>query len=196
MPYLNKMSEAVSLALHAASLLASCGERLLRTKDIADILGVSEAHLSKVLQHMTRAGLVKPTRGPAGGFRLARSADDISLKNIYEAVDGPLDVSTCPFNIPACEGGWCVLGRELNSRGKDLLKFLSETRLSTLKINVHDPRLNWTKSRGSRRANPGKAPTGAGQGVTAQEARKGSFRRARRSADPVGADARARGRRR
>lgn len=204
-----KMSEAVSLALHAASLLAGSAGRLLRTKEIAGVLGASEAHLSKVLQRMTRAGLVKPTRGPAGGFGLARPADQISLKDIYEAIQGPLDVVKCPLSIPSCEGGWCVLGQELSNRGKDLARFLSKTRLSTLKIKVHDaPRPKRTHSRGSRRGNPAKAPVGAGQlasgsagarlkagpRVRAQEVRKGSRRRARRSADPVGADARARGR--
>ncbi len=211
-----KMSEAVSLALHAASLLAGSAGRLLRTKEIAGVLGASEAHLSKVLQRMTRAGLVKPTRGPAGGFGLARPADKISLKDIYEAVDGPLDVVSCPLSIPFCEGGWCVLGQELSSRGRDLVRFLSRTRLSALKIKVPDePRPNRANSRGSppaggsRRANPGKA-TGragrlasgsagarrkAGQRATAKEARKGSRRRARPSADPVGAGARGHGRR-
>ena len=166
MPHLVRMSEAVSLALHAAGLLAGSSGRLLRTKEMARLLRVSEAHLSKVLQRMTRAGQVKPTRGPGGGFGLARPAEEISLKDIYEAVEGPLDVATCPFNIPACEGGWCVIGKEFNSRSEDLLEFLSETRLSTLKINVGgDAGPSRARSRGSRRAKPRKRapPRGGGR---------------------------------
>ena len=68
-----KMSEAVSIALHASALLASDPGTKLSNKQIAGRLHVSEAHLSKVLQRLVKVGLVRSMKGPKGGFVLADS---------------------------------------------------------------------------------------------------------------------------
>jgi len=47
-------------------------------------------YLVKILQQLVRAGVLRSKRGPHGGFFLARRAEDISLLQIVEAVDGPL----------------------------------------------------------------------------------------------------------
>ena len=54
-----QISEAASLALHSMALLAASPDRPLTVKDITARTGVSEAHLSKVMQRLAKAGLVK-----------------------------------------------------------------------------------------------------------------------------------------
>jgi len=50
---------------------------------------MSEEYLSKTLKGLVRAGILLSSRGPTGGYRLARPPKRISLLEVVEAVDGP-----------------------------------------------------------------------------------------------------------
>jgi Rrf2 family protein len=129
MPSLFNVSVAASIGLHATSLLA-CASSPMHGRRISERLGVSEAHLSKVLQRLVKTGLVRARRGPRGGFELKRPPEEITLREIYEAVEGPLDVSTCPFAVPLCAGGPCALGDRFRNAGGELLDFMGKALLS------------------------------------------------------------------
>lgn len=66
-------------------------QRLESAGDIADRLAMARRGIEPVLQGLARAGLLDSTRGPKGGYRLGRSARQITLAEIVEAVtgDGP-----------------------------------------------------------------------------------------------------------
>jgi Rrf2 family protein len=128
-----RVSEATSLALHAMALLAQNGRHSVSCNEMASTLSVSEAHLSKVLQRLGKQGFVSSTRGPKGGFRLARPADQVSLLEVYEAIDGPVHFSNCLFETPVCEGhGHCIMGDLLNTVDQEVLRYLQDTRLVDL----------------------------------------------------------------
>jgi len=126
------ISDAASLALHAAVLLASSSPRPLRSKEIADTIHASETHLSKVLQRLARAGLVRSTRGPKGGFVLADDPEAISLLDIFEAIEGPLRPTTCLLDKPLCDGRCCIFGGTLQKAGEIVRRHLAATKLSRL----------------------------------------------------------------
>ena len=125
-----KISEAASLALHGVVLLASEPERSISTKEVASRLNVSEAHLSKVFQRLARVGLVESTRGPKGGFRLLRAAEEITLLDVYESIEGPFALGKCPFEV--CTGEKCMLGELLGSLEQRIKDYLTETKLNEL----------------------------------------------------------------
>ena len=127
-----KISEAASLALHSTVLLAANPDEMLPTREIASRLHVSEAHLSKVLQRLSRAGLVRSVRGPKGGFRLAKPADEIVLLHVYEAVEGVLAPNKCLFEAPICDGDECILGGLLEIVDRQVRDHLAKTKLSEL----------------------------------------------------------------
>lgn len=127
-----KISEALSLALHSMAFLMANHDRLVPTREIASMLGVSEHHLSKVLQRLSHAGLVRSVRGPGGGARLGRDGNSITLLDIYETVEGPLSPSKCLFAAPACNGGMCILGGLLENVNREVITYLKNTRLSEL----------------------------------------------------------------
>ena len=131
-----KAPEAATLALHAMAVLAGNGGKLRRTKEIADALGVSGNHLSKVLQRLRRAGLVSATRGPAGGFKTVREPKDVTLLEIYEAVEGSLEVPTCMFSVPVCGGNRCPLGRYFKKVNREIVRKLNRMKLSEIKLDV------------------------------------------------------------
>ncbi len=136
-----RMSEAAALALHAAAVLAAEARRSkasgqpgrpVTSRQIAEALGASEAHLSKVLRRLAQAGLVTATRGPGGGFRLGRRGDRITLLEVYEAVEGPLDATDCLFDRPVCAGKECICGDLLADVHERTRRRLAGTRLSEL----------------------------------------------------------------
>lgn len=67
-----------------------------------------EQFLSKVLQNLTRAGLVTSHRGNTGGFELPRSRRTASVLEVVEAVEGPIHLNLCLTSDRACERqSWC-----------------------------------------------------------------------------------------
>ena len=131
-----KISEAASLAMHTMVLLAANPERVISTRETAETLGVSEAHLSKVLQRLTRAGLVESTRGPKGGFRPSRPTDEITLLDVYESIEGRLVPKTCLFGEPICNGSACILGQLLGTVNTTIADYLRGTKLSDLTTRI------------------------------------------------------------
>jgi len=126
-----RISDAASLALHTMCVLASKKEAQTSTQEIADLLSASAAHLSKVLQRLTKAGFVRASRGPGGGFLLTKRPDQISLLQVYEAIDGPLRPAKCLLNKQACNGE-CILGELQHSVGNRLRGYLAEKTLADL----------------------------------------------------------------
>lgn len=132
MPSILKISEAASLALHTAVYLAVHPGTLISTKDVAKVLNASEAHLSKVLQRLSRSGIVTSIRGPRGGFRLDKPPGRITLLEVYEAIEGPFAVSECLKDTPACLGKECVFGELLKRVHHLTYDYFSKTTLAKL----------------------------------------------------------------
>jgi Rrf2 family protein len=127
-----KISEATTIALHAMVLMARFPGKVLSNSQMADILQVSEAHLSKVLQRLAREGLLKSSRGPRGGFHLRRKSDEITLLEVYEAVEGPVRLERCLMENPLCDKSRCILGNLMDSVNGKFLEHMSTKRLSDL----------------------------------------------------------------
>ena len=128
-----KISDAASLALHTAALLAARLDEVQSTRSMAEELDVSEAHLSKVLQRLTKVGLVTSVRGAHGGFQLAGDPEEVTLLEVYEAIDGPLRPSACLLGSHrACDGKGCILGDLLGSMNDQVESHFASRRLSDL----------------------------------------------------------------
>jgi len=126
------VSEAANLGLHALAVIAASPEPLTRTRDIAARLRASAAHLAKVMVALEHAGLVTGTRGPAGGYRLSRPAARVTLKEIYEAVEGPIQARACLFGGPVCDAKGCTLSRYFGRLNRDVTRTLERTHLTDL----------------------------------------------------------------
>ncbi|MBL3593421.1 MAG: Rrf2 family transcriptional regulator [Synergistaceae bacterium] len=128
------ISEAASLALHSMAAIAREGEGPVSLGRITASTGISSAHLAKVLQRLVKAGLLHSTRGPRGGFEPARPIGEITLLEVYEAIEGPLDDRACllpgkgcPFRFSRCLFGDLIA--ETNKRFRD---YLSQTTIQSL----------------------------------------------------------------
>ena len=130
------LSQTTEYALAAAVHLAvKGGGGPVRVDDIAEELGVPRNYLSKILHALARVGVLNSTRGPGGGFELARDASEIRLSELVQPFEPALTRSN----------GGCLLGRErcgdddpcaAHSRWKDVRAtidtFFSDTTLGDL----------------------------------------------------------------
>jgi len=64
-------------------------------KDISDISGVTLRFALKILRKLTGAGIVASQKGASGGYMLAKAAEEISLGEVIEVIDGPMCINNC-----------------------------------------------------------------------------------------------------
>ena len=124
-----RISDAASLGMHAASLLAARPRAVLSAGDLAEALGASEAHLSKVLRRLVKAGVLRSVRGAGGGYQLGGRGGESTLLKVYEAMEGPLRPGDCLLARKVCHGRKCILGKLLTSVHEQVRRHLSATKL-------------------------------------------------------------------
>jgi len=71
--------------------------------EVAEAQSVPESYLAKIFQDLSRSGLVVSHRGAKGGFVLAREPNKITLRQVIEAVEGPIALSPCLDERVGCE---------------------------------------------------------------------------------------------
>jgi Rrf2 family protein len=114
---------AVRAVLHLAKVGNS--ERSA-TSTIAKEQNIPPSFLAKIISQLSIAGLLHTSRGARGGVTLARDPRDITLLEVVEAIDGPIQLNECVGNNGACtfddncpiKPVWCDAQEELVQRLK------------------------------------------------------------------------------
>jgi Rrf2 family protein len=122
------LSEAVSLGLHSMVIIAKAG-KLTNANVIAEVTGASKNHLAKVLQRLVKANFLKSLRGPSGGFLLKKAPKEISILDIFEAIEGPIDTEGCPLDRPVCPFDNCMMDDMVINVSEDFKKFFKKKTL-------------------------------------------------------------------
>jgi len=99
---LRRNSDYALRALAALARADGDDGRPVSAHQLARAERLAEPHLRKLLQKLEHAGLIVSSRGAAGGFRLARRPEAISLLEAVEAVQGKLVVNRCFLGRRAC----------------------------------------------------------------------------------------------
>lgn len=134
-----KISEAASIAVHTVVLLAGDPAEPHSARGIASRLGVSADHLSKVLQRLTKVGLVVPTRGRNGGYALTKPGASATLLDIIESIDGSFTVRQCSAagGTPH-DGGNCILQELLDTAHARVIRTLKDATVCDLAARSGD----------------------------------------------------------
>lgn len=93
-------SQTTEYALRAVVTLASTPQHSLTTAEIAELTQVPAQYLSKVLQILTKAGVVRAQRGLRGGFSLSRAPEQMSVLEVVNAVEPLQRIHQCPLGLP------------------------------------------------------------------------------------------------
>ena len=87
----------------------------------------------KLMQRLTKAGLVTSAMGARGGYALTRPPAEIDLKEIIEVIQGPLSLSKCLLGRDACcKGATCPIRVKLSELQTHMADFLTGTTLADL----------------------------------------------------------------
>ena len=125
---------AVRVMIHMAGLPP--GTRTSRT-ELAHAAGCPDQFLSKVLQDLTRAGLVVSHRGNTGGFELPSMHKCATVLEVIEAVEGPLRLNVCLSSDQACERQqWCPAHNMWSRAQEALVGVLRSTSIADLARQV------------------------------------------------------------
>jgi len=111
--------------------------RPLQLKEIASALQLPPNFLSKILQRLTRAKIVKSQKGNHGGFNLAKPATQIMLGDIVAAVDGIEFLNTCIVGFPHCsEENTCSLHSYWKAMRQIVSQMLNEKNAADLSEGI------------------------------------------------------------
>ena len=100
---------------------------------IAGETGAPRNYLGKLLQLLSRRGVVESQKGLGGGFRLAKSPDDISLFDVIDALEDTARWNECILGNPACSDGRpCAVHDRWGPVRDSYLRLLKQTRIIDL----------------------------------------------------------------
>ena len=107
-------------------------ERAVALAEIAARQEISLSYLEQLFARLRRKGLVKSARGPGGGYRLARTADETSIAEIVHAVDEPLRATRCATQGKGCmlKGERCLTHDLWEDLGHQIEDYLSSVSLA------------------------------------------------------------------
>lgn len=108
------ISATAEYALRAIVYLAMNQDCAFTTCQISKATKVPGAYLSKVLQALVKANLVRSQRGCGGGFVLARKPEEISILEVLSAVDPIRRILTCPLGLSAHGTNLCALHKQID----------------------------------------------------------------------------------
>lgn len=130
MAHVIQFSEAAFIALHGMVIVAkaNAGE-LVNVIHISDRLNSSKHHVAKVMQRMVKEGYLNSHRGPSGGFSLKMPAEDIKLLDLYESIEGKIEINDCPLDHPVCKFDKCIFNNVTKKLTQEFVDYMDNQTL-------------------------------------------------------------------
>jgi FeS assembly SUF system regulator len=144
-----RISKLTDYAVVLATHLASCDEAH-SVRDLADETRIPQPTVSKVLKALARGGVVESQRGVNGGYKLARSPNDIAILEVIAALEGPVAVTECTDDTAesSCEHeGRCGVRANWHRINRAVQEALSAIRLSDMTSASVLPLVSLARSR-------------------------------------------------
>ena len=122
-------------AIRAVWELSRAGGELITASAVAEAQHIPPKYLPQIVAELVQAGILASSRGYKGGLRLRKGAEDVTLLEIIEAVQGKLDLFECQHTTIDCEHlPDCVLRGVYNQAQGALENVLSATRLVDIQL--------------------------------------------------------------
>ncbi|HXJ44530.1 MAG TPA: Rrf2 family transcriptional regulator [Bryobacteraceae bacterium] len=126
------LSQTAEYALRAMVSLATANGQPRTAHEIAAEAHVPLDYLSKVLNSLSRAGLVTGQRGRGGGFHVAPHPAELTVLEVVSAVDPLKRIKTCPLGLQAHGTNLCPLHRKLDDAVRTVEEAFASTTIQSL----------------------------------------------------------------
>jgi len=114
-------------------LAAHYGERPVLLREISQREDISEKYLWHLITPLKSAGLIHATRGAHGGYELAKAPSEITVKDVFEVVEGSICLVDCMENPATCKRADLCIARDLwGDASRALAESLKKTTLASL----------------------------------------------------------------
>ncbi|NUQ25477.1 MAG: Rrf2 family transcriptional regulator [Saprospiraceae bacterium] len=121
----------VHLAIHSSE------SHKIGVKEVAEALDVPGPFLAKVLQQLSKNGLISSTKGPSGGFYLSERDKSASMRKVVESIDGPDIFTSCLLGLPVCSSANpCPLHDKAVIYREGLMYLLTRQTIKDLSVRI------------------------------------------------------------
>jgi len=128
---LTKRSDYGLIALRHLAVAGPAG--VVTAKEISDTYKIPQPLLAKVLQTLTRSGILSAEQGARGGYRLAKPADQITTLDVVRTIDGPVILTSCSTHASSCDqNDVCTVKAPLGVVHEEILKLLDSITVADL----------------------------------------------------------------
>lgn len=126
------LSQTTEYALRLVVHLAGKDGAPATIAELTQATRIPAGYLAKVLRQLARAGLVRSQRGPRGGSVLARSAAELTVLDVVQAVDPLERITVCPLGLRTHGVNLCPLHRRLDAAIAAVERAFAESSLAEL----------------------------------------------------------------
>lgn len=142
-----RVTRLTDYATMLLTTLATAPDAVHSATALAERTRLELTTVSKVLKSLAQAGLVEGLRGVNGGYRMTCSPQDVSLLEIVEAIEGPLEMTECSSEHSRCEyEPHCNIAphwRQVNDIIADALRGVSVAQmLQPIPMQIHRRRID------------------------------------------------------
>ena len=121
------MLKVTRLADYAVSIIyafSGSEKEILSSQDIIEKTKLHKATVNKLLAQLVKKNFLKTFRGAKGGYRLKKDLDNISVKELIEAIEGPILLTDCLnknsnncnlFNVCTTKNIWSFINLEISN---------------------------------------------------------------------------------
>lgn len=116
-----RLSRLTDYATVILSFMARDKMQMRAAMEIASVTGIALPTVSKILKLLVNANVLISTRGPKGGYALARLPEEISVATVISALEGPIALTECSISQQGCEqasgcdigGNWSLINQTI-----------------------------------------------------------------------------------
>ncbi|MEZ4703917.1 MAG: SUF system Fe-S cluster assembly regulator [Bdellovibrionota bacterium] len=140
---INKFSDyAIVILVHMSKIQ---DQSLFSAKALSTQLHLPLPTVSKILKQLQKASILESIQGPRGGYRLAKTSDEISVGQILEIMEGPIAITECALSEHQCSvTSWCEIKPHWRLVNQVVREALERLKLSALSQQIQ--RSDWKQS--------------------------------------------------
>src|ERR1700693_1334694 len=142
-----KLTKKTDYGLIALKHLVVHGPESSSAKEIADLYGIPQPLLSKILQKLAKNGFLQSEHATNGGYKLARDSRKITALEVIRLIDGPIFLTACfTEHGYCCHTDKCIVRDPLQKVHEGILRLLANISIADMSADTNQSDGNLTKA--------------------------------------------------